>query len=67
VQDAAGVDGALLRQSKVLKRVRVRSGAEEHLAVVEEHAHVVGLQRRWLAHWHAVGDVGGREGSSAAA
>jgi hypothetical protein len=44
-----------------------RIGAEEHLAVVKQHANVLRMQGRWLAHWHTVCYVGWSEGCRARA
>lgn len=67
VQDAARVHRALLRLAEILEGVRKRAGAEEHLAVLQQHAHIFRLQRRRFAHGNAICDVGGSEWSSAAA
>ena len=67
VQDAARVHRALLRLAEILEGVRKRAGAEEHLAVLQQHAHVFRQQRPRFAHGNAICDVGGSEWSSAAA
>jgi hypothetical protein len=67
VQHTAGLHSALLCLTKVFEGMRQGIGAEEHFAVIEQHAHVVGMQRRWLANRRAVRDVRGSERGKAAA
>lgn len=67
VQHTASLHRAFLGLAKVFERVGQRIGAEEHLAVVKQHANVLRMQGRWLAHWHTVCYVGWSEGCRARA
>jgi hypothetical protein len=67
MQHTACVHSALLRHAEIFESMGKSVGAEEHLAVVDEHSHVFGLQRRRLANGNTVRDVRWGEWSSAAA
>jgi hypothetical protein len=67
VQDTAGVNGALLCKAKIFESVGKGICAEKHGAVVQQHAHVLALQRGRLAHRHAIGNVRRSEWCGAAA